>query len=226
MCATEQPRPHGDADGARDKKKTFYERFKHDIKNPRFAVEVVALVFLIIYTLFTGYQSCQMRKSTKAATESADASVASVRAWIGITSIEGPDVGSIQTQPLTRKIENTGRAPGLNLNFIEEYIPWPKNGQVRMPQFSNCPATGQRFFYPAIEATGINQSVSVSPPLPFPLKDKELADLKSRKTALVIHGCVTYDNIGSMPQGTTEYCWILYVIQNSFMPCAPANRMQ
>jgi hypothetical protein len=85
MLLNEQPPANGQADSSQKKKCALYEKFKRKLRKPRFAVEVAALIAVVFYTIFAGYQSCKLQETTKATKESADAAVASVRAWLVVS---------------------------------------------------------------------------------------------------------------------------------------------
>ncbi len=88
MGIGEQPPSDSDTTDSEKEQKSFYERFHRDIQNPRFAIEVVALVFLVLYTIFSGYQSCKMRQATKATITSSETAKKefemSERPWIAV----------------------------------------------------------------------------------------------------------------------------------------------
>jgi hypothetical protein len=140
MTIGDHPPSEGDAGHLEKKKKTFGQKVKRDIQKPRVAVEVVALGFLILYTCFTGYQSCKMRVATEATKHSADAALLSAqtaqrqlelseRPWVSIDQVVfgSPLVfdqngGRITLQFLLR---NTGNSPAEYVNIDGEFIPFP-----------------------------------------------------------------------------------------------------
>lgn len=198
MCAAEQPPSHGDTDGADDKKKTFYERLKRDIENPRFAVEVVALVFLIIYTIFTGSQSCKIRTST-------DAAVAATRAWIVYTGqaqmlpIEpgesSPRIGFV--------IIDAGKTSAIDLFTSSEF----KFSRNKIPVFGACQEVDKRTSGPNIPYLAPSEPVMMKDPLPYgdTLEEKQILKLHP-PWALYLHECIRYHDVVAKKERVTAIC--------------------
>jgi hypothetical protein len=177
------------------KQRKFYEKFKRDIKKPRFAVEIAVLVVLIVYTSATLYQSCKMREATEATKQSAETAVATVRAWLVLTGteteVEGVD--KIPPDPMIPvgiiHFRNVGKTPATDiigyLDFKTQII--APNSE---PTFTKCPKRIARR-EPVVNADSISEVWAV--PNTFTDRERQLID--SGKAVPRIHGCITYHDI-------------------------------
>jgi hypothetical protein len=175
----------------------LYQRIKQKAYNkPRFFVELAALVVVSFYTLFTGIQTWKIRQSTNAATESADAAVATSRAWI--VPAENPP----QTNRLTVVLNwiNAGKTPAVKLHATAEYpsnlgsMTWgcdhlkKTNWDNRMPFL--LPGTDKKFEFTLNEL-----------PAAWTQGDPHSSQI------LNIHGCIWYTDVLTSRERDTEFCY-------------------
>src|SRR5215469_3768135 len=177
---------------------------------------LVTTLAIIALFLVSGYQGCELRKESIATKQSADVSVATVRAWVAVVDWIVPEPRSLGRGGLGMMIENVGKTPALNLTISQEGKLW-RVGQS-LPVLKSCAelpiptAIGN-----VLQAGG--RPVRVSEPLVLTDIDAgQLSKLGDQTIGLVLHGCITYENVlnaaGRALPGQTEYCTIFYTQQN------------
>jgi hypothetical protein len=107
----------------------FKQRFKEDMRKPKFALSFIGVVVLAVYTIFTGLMYCENKKAADAAQSAATTAANALsdtrlsylddhRAWIGIAlgQIEqfAPNNLAIPFK-VTIQLHNSGKTPALDL---------------------------------------------------------------------------------------------------------------
>lgn len=197
--------------------KGFRQRLKRDIQKPRFVVEIAALAVVVCYTAFAGYQSCKMRDATEASKESADAAIASVRAWIAPSGWETTGDPMDRKYPIVMKFKNVGHTLANDIVGYFEFRPLPSS--VPAPKFKRCPSDIVEKMLPI----NANEEFSFNEIVPkFPVDKESL--FKTGRGSLYIHGCIKYrDVLNPHVVHVTELC--SYLFPSSLQVACEPNRM-
>jgi hypothetical protein len=195
----------------------FTQRFLWKLRRkPSFVVEVVALVFLILYTSAQLYQSCAIKKSS-------DATVATVRAWLVPIDNSPPPISEVgPSAKFPIKIKNSGQTPAMDLKLTEQFKFWDGPLTETRGQFGRCPASGVAFFYGALSSGESNNFDQF--PMNIQLTSDQMNRLASRQAMILVHVCVKYRTISG--DGLTDYCIIAYGPGGdpySTAPCYPKS---
>lgn len=207
MLPTDQPPTEGQEGNAEEKQCAFYEKFKRKLCKPRFAIEVVALVAVVLYTIFAGYQSCKLRETTEATKESADAVVASVRAWIVLSKYDPPTVRALKifngNMPFVVEFQNAGKTPATDITSGIEFV-YVAKGE-KPPKFSSCPKDDGT----SSMLINAGQPFSINPEIKPHLSAQQIDTLANGSNlggSLYIHGCVHYHDVLTRQARKTEFC--------------------
>jgi hypothetical protein len=193
----------------------FCADFKQQIREPKFAIEVAAFVVLFIYAGFTGYQAWKVKQSTDAATKSADAAVASVRAWLAVIDYKIPDPVDVNNGIFEIDIKNVGKLPSTGMSITAEFR--YLDAKASPIQIGVCPEKRISVYGP-MQA---DQLIPLKPPLErLNLSKEQVGALTTHTANLAIHGCLHY---GTVPLGfgDTEFCSVFYAFadKNISLPC-------
>jgi hypothetical protein len=180
------------------------------------------VTFTAIYSLISLFALWVAIRSARQAKQSADASVATVRAWLDTHSfkfIYSPPGAREQLAPqFSLTIENLGRTPAKDLSMTVGFV---FEDQPTDKQFSGCPETNSNqvpFMVAGPPGEPWTVAVGTVPAADF-------AKLKPGGTASVYaHGCVHYHDVMTDQVRLTEFC-VRYSGGNQYMMCDNANLM-
>jgi hypothetical protein len=195
-------------------------------------IEVITLVVLIIYASITFGLYCQTKKALRetkranyvamrsadaakqsagAAKESADATIASERAWLDIVDWRVPSAEQVN-KGIGKQIENVGKTPALQPELMEEtfFLSTKDSPRPQLTECRNFPSVKKYAIGRIIEA-GVPHEVSARK-FDRPYSRAEIARFKRHLSGLILHGCITYNLVGSSSKpGVTEFCSIFYL---------------
>jgi hypothetical protein len=233
-------------------KKTLKSRFLNDLQKPRFYLEVAALLVVVAYTTFAGYQSCKMREAnglTRTQFQSSE------RPWLGVggvTTVHDLQYGSSMVASLP--MMNTGRTPALytisSAVLFPQFIVGTDSKQLPMPLPEAClkpvrqwsdtlegqivipggtaylTLTSEILPNWAVDAAlAIPQNRKpLATPLPTPLPQFLLTPptAKMESLGMVAVGCSEYFDIWHNPHRTV-FCTSFNPILRAFGPCDVGN---
>jgi hypothetical protein len=171
------------------------------------------LIVVAIYSGFTILLWVQTKRATEAMKISADAQVATVRAWLvarpvkwnPIPSLE--DVKAKKWVPVQIELVNVGHTPATNTKMDSAQFIYHPNGTPDF-EFSGCPDTPT----PEADKPGFQQSMVVSPGgiLSLSWVGTVPADqydaLSHGHATLFVTQCLWYNVVSSVKYGVTGYC--------------------
>lgn len=168
-------------------------------------------------------------RAAEAAKESADAAVASVRAWVAVVNWTPVPPPEMVNGGIGIKILNVGKTSGLSVQVREEAL-FLAPGE-KEPTFTKCPSSE-----PFPVGNTIEPEDKLSPPIPpLPLStrlDSKQIGALGRGSRLILHGCITYKNViapsNEPVAGLTEFCSVFYGYpdRNLTKGCRSGNQMK
>jgi hypothetical protein len=186
--------------------KRFWYRFWHwcrdlsGIHRATFFLEIVGIVVVAIYRTVAALQWCQMRSATRAtktaadaARKSADAEVATVRAWLAVSDQQfvyiDPAPGKVFSPMFGLKINNVGKTIGRQLKTSEEFV-FDDSAQLR--HFPQCPTTHKS----EIQFIKVGETQWWSEPIKTIGKGQFARVVKRQGNASIYaHGCIEYRDV-------------------------------
>ena len=199
-------------------KRDFYRR----LSKASFVLEIVGVFVVAAYTTIAALQWCDMRTAALAAKESADAAVASVRAWIVVTKYDPPRVQAMKlfNMPFAVEFENAGKTPATDISDGIEFVFVPKDRPA--PKFKGCPKNEDT---PEMLIRA-GQPFSINPEIKPHLSADQKESLTNGNAggSLFIHGCLHYHDVLTRKQRVTEFCGF-YFIEMMF-DCSGNNELK
>jgi hypothetical protein len=195
---------------------------KRALRKPRFIVEILALIGLWFYTTFAGYQSCQMKRATDAAKESADAAVGMNRALVlpiswKVSTIQNTD-GTI-LKAVDVSWANVGLTPATELHGTDESIGPTK----RRATFASCPTKSGEivapFMLPSEKLGGIAVTSFSVRGVSEAARPDQFAE---NQTRVFVHQCVRYKDVLSNTTWFTDLCLEVWS-RDEGVPCFDPN---
>jgi len=197
---------NGATEGARDQRKNpkpFYKKYNFWM-----------LVVVSIYSVTAIGLWCQTKRATEATKESADAQVATVRAWMWPVKWQENHIPSFADMqagkwaPFDFQLLNVGHTPAINPRMRKiAFIYHADIDSLAMPEFPHCPDK------PPPEDPGAREAQVVLPnegPQMHLAATKLSADqyytLFKGHATLTMWGCVYYNIVSSDQIGISEYC--------------------
>jgi hypothetical protein len=176
----------------------------------RTALEIIALGALLCYAHSASIQATANVNAANAAKEAAHAAVSASRAWIVMTKEYTKD--SKGNVIIGARIKNVGTTPAIQVVASEKVFLWNDgvlDVATTFPKLGPCPhpTKGKDFTVTSV----ITDSLGVSETADLPVDQKGLTNAQRQAFAsqdkfVVVHGCVSYENVGHMGNGTTEFC--------------------
>jgi hypothetical protein len=225
-----------------DSDETLTVKHKRDaLDYVAFGIEVITLVVLIIYASITfrlySQTKEELRETKKAnyvatraahaAKESADAAIAAERAWL-VVDWQVPRAEEVN-KGIGKQIENVGRTPAINPELMEEtfFLPTADSSIPHLTECRDFPTDKQYSIGRITEAD--SQYEVLAQKLDRKYSRDEIAMFKRHLSGLILHGCLTYNVVGSSGKvGITEFCAILYLESdtNQTRSCGVGIRME
>jgi hypothetical protein len=181
------------------------------------------VLFTAIYSLISLYGLWVAIQSARLAQQSADASVATVRAWLDTHSFKfiysPPDARQPVTPEFSVNVENLGKTPAKALTITLEFA---FDDQHADKQFNGCPEVPPgRIPFLVAGPPGDPWTVSVST-----VTAAQFARLNAGTDASVYaHGCVRYHDVMTDQVRLTEFC-VRYYGADNYIVCDNANLME
>jgi hypothetical protein len=201
-----------------DSRRTVIRR-KHLWQNFNFWL----VTFTAIYSLISLVGLWVAIQSARLAQQSADASVATVRAWLDTHSFKfvhtPPDVRQPVIPEFSMTVENLGKTPAKALAITIEFA---FDNEHADKQFSGCPeANLGRIPFMVAGPPGEPWAISVSS-----VTAAQFAQLKAGTNASVYaHGCVQYHDVMTDRVRLTEFC-VRYYGADNYIVCDNGNLME
>jgi hypothetical protein len=182
------------------------------------------VAFTAVYSLISLAALRVAILSSRMARQSADASIATVRAWLDIPTLKF--VHSLPNEPqpaapeFSLTVENLGRTPAKQLAVTVEFV---FDGQSADKQFTGCPETNL-IHNPFMVAGPPGE------PFTFPLganlaaKLAQLNGAAASGLSIYAHGCVRYHDVMTNLQRLTEFC-VRYYGGDNYQMCDNSNLM-
>jgi hypothetical protein len=193
-------------------------RLRHVWQNLNFWL----VAFTAIYSLISIAALRVAILSARMAQQSADASIATVRAWLDIPTVKFVSSPPNARQPeFSLTVENLGRTPAKALAVTVEFV---FDSQAADEQFTTCPATN------LIK----NPFMVAGPPgelFTFPLgaavaaKLAQLNEAAHNGVSVYAHGCVRYHDVMTNLERITEFC-VRYYGGDNYEMCDNSNLME
>lgn len=162
--------------------------------------------------------------SARMARQSADASIATVRAWLDIHTLKFvyslPDAHHPVAPEFSLTVENLGRTPAKALALTVEFV---FDDQAADKQFSGCPSTN-------LLRNPFMVAGPPGEPFTFPLgpdlaaKLAQLNGAEGSSLSIYAHGCVRYSDVMTNLQRVTEFC-VRYFGGENYDMCDNSNLM-
>jgi hypothetical protein len=202
------------------------KRKRDTIDKVSFWIQVGTLYFVGTYTLITLGLYCQTKKvlnetrranrvTASIARESAEATIAGVRAWVDIQDWYVPVATDIN-KGIALKIIDLGNTPAMNLQLREKYEFLPKGAAI--PNFVGCPDVTSINIGSALEPS--KPTIDQPPIGPFPpttlITKDQMQAIAPDAARIILHGCIGYDTVATSPQtknnvrGLTKFCSVFY----------------
>jgi hypothetical protein len=182
----------------------FKREFWKSIRQPKFAMEVLGLLVLIVYAIYTVRMYYANRDSADAAKKAADAAYSTQRPWLGVndaptvtTSGNGPNQ---RVRVLLVEIKNFGTSPAL------------KVGVYAVPGTEETfRASVSKYCSEALKQTDTGMYLMPNEPYKvkrraFDVQIAEGAPLRANETPPTLAGCIVYFG-QSEDRHHTEFCY-------------------
>jgi hypothetical protein len=182
------------------------------------------VAFTAVYSLISLAALRVAILSARMARQSADASIATVRAWLDIHSLKfvhsPPNLPQPVAPAFSLTVENLGRTPAKQLAVTVEFV---FNDQSADKQFTGCPETN-------LIRNPFMVAGPPGEPFTFPLganlaaKLAQLNGAADSSLSLYVHGCVRYHDVMTNLQRLTEFC-VRYYGGDNYEMCDNSNLM-
>jgi hypothetical protein len=183
------------------------------------------VAFTAIYSLISLAALRVAILSARMAGQSADASIATVRAWLDIHTLKfvysPPNARQPVAPTFSLTVENLGRTPAKALALTVEFV---LDNQEVDKQFTACPGTN-------LVRNPFMVAGPPGEPFTFPL-DRELAakfaqlnEGTDRNLSIYAHGCVRYHDVMTNLERVTEFC-VRYYSGGNYEMCDNSNLME
>lgn len=182
------------------------------------------VAFTAVYSLISLAALRVAILSSRMARQSADASIATVRAWLDIPTLKFvhplPNVPQPEAPVFSLTVENLGRTPAKQLAVTVEFV---FDDQSADKQFTGCPATN-------LIRNPFMVAGPPGEPFTFPLGTNLAAKLAQLNGAadsglsVYAHGCVRYHDVMTNVQRLTEFC-VRYYGGDNYQMCDNSNLM-
>lgn len=195
-------------------------RRRHVWKNFNFWL----VAFTAVYSLISLAALRVAILSSRMARQSADASIATVRAWLDVHTLKFvhslPDAPQPVAPSFSLTVENLGRTPAKQLAVTVELV---FDDQSAAKQFSGCPATN-------LIRSPFMVAGPPGEPFTFPLgtdlatKLAQLNGATDSRLSVYVHGCVRYHDVMTNLERLTEFC-VRYYGGDNYEMCDNSNLM-
>jgi len=180
------------------------------------------VAFTAVYSIISLVALRVAIQSARLARQSADASIATVRAWLDIHSLKFvyslPNAREPPTFSLT--VENLGRTPATDLVLTIEF---GFDDQSADKDFNGCPATNlSRHAFMVSGPPGTPWSFPVDAPVAA--KFAQLNPDTDSTASIYAHGCVRYHDVMTRVDRLTEFC-VRYYGGDNYEMCDNSNLM-
>jgi hypothetical protein len=182
------------------------------------------VAFTAVYSLISLAALRVAILSSRMARQSADASIATVRAWLDIHTLKFvhslPNAPQPGAPEFSLTVENLGRTPAKQLAVTVEFV---FDDQSADKQFTRCPETN-------LIRNPFMVAGPPGEPFTFPLGANLAAKLAQLNGAadsglsLYAHGCVRYHDVMTNLQRLTEFC-VRYYGGDNYEMCDNSNLM-
>jgi hypothetical protein len=183
------------------------------------------VAFTAVYSLISLAALRVAILSARMARQSADASIATVRAWLDIHTLKFvyslPNAPQPAAPGFSLTVENLGRTPAKALAVTVEFA---FDGQAADKQFTGCPATN-------LIRNPFMVAGPPGEPFTFPI-DGDLAanfaqlnGAEGSRLSIYAHGCVRYYDVMTNLQRLTEFC-VRYYGGENYQMCDNSNLME
>jgi hypothetical protein len=183
------------------------------------------VAFTAVYSLISLAALRVAILSARLAQQSADASIATVRAWLDIPTVKFvyplPNAHQPAAPEFSLTVENLGRTPAKALAVTVEFA---FDQQATDKQFTGCPATNL-LRNPFLVAGPPGE------PFTFPIgrdlagKFAQLNGAEDSGPSIYAHGCVRYYDVMTNLQRVTEFC-VRYWGGENYQMCDNSNLME
>jgi hypothetical protein len=183
------------------------------------------VAFTAVYSLISLAALRVAILSARMARQSADASIATVRAWLDIHTLKFVDSLSDAHQRAAPEfsliVENLGRTPAKALAVTVEFV---FDDQAADIQFTGCPATN-------LLRNPFMVAGPPGEPFTFPIgrdlaaKFAQLNGAEDSSPSIYAHGCVRYYDVMTNLQRLTEFC-VRYHGGENYEMCDNSNLME
>jgi len=183
------------------------------------------VIFTAVYSLISMAGLWVAIQASRLARESADAGIATVRAWLDVNSFKfifSPPNARQQIAPrFTMTVENLGKSPAKNLVFTVEFEFDDQSGDK---QFTACPESGlARSPFMVAGPPGEPFTFEVEKVTPAQLAGLKVAP--GNNASVYAHGCVRYNDVMTNLPRITEFC-VRYYGGDSYIMCDNNNLME
>jgi hypothetical protein len=182
------------------------------------------VAFTAVYSLISLAALRVAILSSRMARQSADASIATVRAWLDIPTLKFVHLLPNEPQPAAPEflltVENLGRTPAKQLAVTVEFV---FDDQSADKQFTGCPETN-------LIRNPFMVAGPPGEPFTFPLganlaaKLAQLNGAAASGLSIYAHGCVRYHDVMTNLQRLTEFC-VRYYGGDNYQMCDNSNLM-
>jgi hypothetical protein len=183
------------------------------------------VAFTAVYSLISLAALRVAILSARLARQSADASIATVRAWLDIPTVKfvssPPNAHEPGAPTFSLTVENLGRTPAKALAVTVEFV---FDNQAVDQQFTGCPRTN-------LVSTPFMVAGPPGEPFTFPLgselaaKFAQLNGAADRNLSIYAHGCVRYHEVMTNLERLTEFC-VRYYGGDNYEMCDNSNLME
>jgi len=183
------------------------------------------VAFTAVYSLISLVALRVAILSAHLARQSADASIATVRAWLDIPTLKFvyslPNASQPAAPEFSLTVENLGRTPAKAVAVTVEFA---FDDQAAGKQFTGCPATN-------LIRNPFMMAGPPGEPFTFPIgrdlaaKFAQLNGAEHGSLSIYAHGCVRYYDVMTNLQRLTEFCVRYYGGENYEM-CDNSNLME
>jgi hypothetical protein len=183
------------------------------------------VLFTAVYSVISMAGLWVAIQASRLARESADAGIATVRAWVDVNSfkfIYSPASARQQIAPkFTMTVENLGKTPAKALVLTVEFAFDDQSGDK---QFAGCPETNlARSPFMVAGPPGEPWTFAVENVTPAQLTG--LKSTSDNNASVYAHGCVRYNDVMTNQPRLSEFC-VRYYGGDSYIMCDNNNLME
>jgi len=183
------------------------------------------VAFTAVYSLISLAALRVAIMSFRMARQSADASIATVRAWLDIPTLKFLDSPPDAHQPVAPKfsltLENLGRTPAKELAVTVEFV---FDDQSADRQFTGCPDRNL-IRNPFMVAGPPGESFTFRLGTELAAKFAQLHGPTDSTLSIYAHGCVRYHDVMTNLERLTEFC-VRYYGGDNYEMCDNSNLME